>query len=142
MQLGVDELPNTYYRVSVKALVFDADRKLLVSKDREGEWEIPGGGLDHGETLEVCTARELAEELQATVTSFDGIAFCYPGLTNHALPKLNIAVKVQIAVGPLTPTDDDLVEARYVTREELLELPFQKGEAFVKEYVDQIWNKE
>jgi 8-oxo-dGTP pyrophosphatase MutT (NUDIX family) len=140
MQFGVDSLPNTYYRVSIKTLVFDADHKLLVSKNREGEWEMPGGGLDHGETVEACAARELAEELQATVTSFDGIAFCYPGLTNHGKPKLNVAVKVQIQDGTLTPTDDDLVEARYVTREELLELPFQKGEAFVKEYVDRIWS--
>jgi len=142
MTFDVSSLPNTYYRVSVKALVFDADRKLLVSKDRYGEWEIPGGGLDHGETVEACVARELTEELRATVTHFNGIAFCYPGLTNHGKPKLNIAVKVRVQDGPLTPTDDDLVEVRYVTRQELLELPFQKGEASVKEYVDQIWGKE
>jgi hypothetical protein len=46
---------------------------------------------------------------------------------------------VQIAASDLVPTDDDLIEARFVTKAELLQLPFQHGEATIKKYVDQIW---
>lgn len=142
MQQNTPQMPNTYYRVSVKTLVFDADSKLLISKNREGEWEIPGGGLDHGETVEACAARELAEELQAKVIGVGDVAFCYPGLAYNGNPKLCVAINMHIDENtPLVPTDDDLVEARFVTREELLNLPFQKGEASIKDYVDRIWTE-
>jgi 8-oxo-dGTP pyrophosphatase MutT (NUDIX family) len=48
-------LPSTFYRVSIKALVFDDRNRLLVglTKDEEAPgWEIPGGGWEHDETFE------------------------------------------------------------------------------------------
>ena len=60
-----------FYRVSVKALVFDADDRLLVVQEPAAHWELPGGGWEHGETLEQCLARELHEELDAHLDSVD-----------------------------------------------------------------------
>jgi hypothetical protein len=54
-----------FYRVSVKALVFDRDGRLLVVQEPDGLWEVPGGGWEHGESFEKCLARELAEEIMA-----------------------------------------------------------------------------
>lgn len=46
MQLG--RYPNTFYRVSIKALIKNDKGEILVVKEHQDKWEPPGGGLDHG----------------------------------------------------------------------------------------------
>ncbi len=55
--------PNTFYRVSVKALIRNKDGKVLVLKENQDTWSLPGGGLDHGEDPKSGILRELKEEL-------------------------------------------------------------------------------
>lgn len=65
----MSELPECFYRVSVKALVLNQSRdKFLITKEASGEWEIPGGGPDWGAAVQEELQRELMEEmgLQAT----------------------------------------------------------------------------
>ncbi len=52
------------FRVSLKAVIFNDDGHVLVVKERGRDWwDIPGGGLDHGETIKEALARELHEEV-------------------------------------------------------------------------------
>jgi len=60
--------PNTFYRVSVKALVKDKGGRVLVLKENQDTWSLPGGGLDHGEMPEDGIRRELQEELGVSPT--------------------------------------------------------------------------
>jgi ADP-ribose pyrophosphatase YjhB (NUDIX family) len=55
--------PNTFYRVSVKALITNDRGQVLVVKENQDVWSLPGGGLDHGEDPSAGLARELKEEL-------------------------------------------------------------------------------
>jgi mutator protein MutT len=51
--------------VGVGAVIVDAGRILLVRRRTEplaGQWSLPGGAVELGETLEMCVAREMAEE--------------------------------------------------------------------------------
>ena len=48
--------------VSVKGIVFDADRVWLRRNERQ-EWELPGGKLECGEQPAATVIRELREEL-------------------------------------------------------------------------------
>ena len=51
--------------VGVGAVVLDGDRVLLVKRAHEplkGEWSVPGGAVDVGETLEEAIRREVREE--------------------------------------------------------------------------------
>ena len=51
--------------VGVGAVIVDGDRVLLVRRAHEplkGEWSLPGGAVDVGETLVQAVAREIKEE--------------------------------------------------------------------------------
>lgn len=59
------KLPNTCYRVSLKAVIKNAAGHVLVVKEQSDSWSLPGGGLDHGESVYDALARELTEEVNA-----------------------------------------------------------------------------
>ena len=51
-------------RVTLKAVILDDKGRILVVKERGRDWwDIPGGGIDHGETIEQALKRELYEEV-------------------------------------------------------------------------------
>ncbi len=55
-------VPNCFYRLSVKALILDAGGKFLLTQETNGIWDLPGGGLDHGEHPIQGIKREIKEE--------------------------------------------------------------------------------
>jgi 8-oxo-dGTP diphosphatase len=59
-------------RTVVAAVIERSDRRLLIGQRRRGDssplkWEFPGGKMEKGETPEAALARELKEELGATL---------------------------------------------------------------------------
>lgn len=60
-------------RTVVAAVIERSDRRLLIGQRRRGDssplkWEFPGGKMEKGETPEAALARELKEELGATLS--------------------------------------------------------------------------
>lgn len=55
------------YRVTVKGLVRDKSERLLFVRERGGAWDLPGGGLEHGEEIFNALRREFREELRAEI---------------------------------------------------------------------------
>lgn len=66
MQNNISKYPNTFYRVTVKGIIRDEKRRVLVVKEGSDNWSLPGGGIDHGEGLEKALAREMYEEALIT----------------------------------------------------------------------------
>ena len=58
---------DSLFRVSLKCLIVDSDGKVLVVRENgRGSWDLPGGGIDHGEDFQTAIARELREEINFT----------------------------------------------------------------------------
>ena len=56
------QIKSPYYRVSVKAKINFNGKTLLVKED-DKKWDLPGGGIEHYETIDEALKRELTEEL-------------------------------------------------------------------------------
>lgn len=132
-----------YYRVSAKALIFDGAGRLLVVKDENGEYEMPGGGWEYDESYEDCLRRELYEEIRAEVKSIGQPEIVW---RDHegGTARLKVAAYVTLASQKLTAVgDDDITElaaVRFVTKDEFLALPFQESECGIIHCADKIWN--
>lgn len=57
-----DEFGPVTPKVGATAAVFDADGRVLTMRRPNGEWCLPGGNLDPGESPEEGVVREVAEE--------------------------------------------------------------------------------
>jgi 8-oxo-dGTP pyrophosphatase MutT (NUDIX family) len=52
------------YRISIKCLIKDSQGNVLVVKESgRNYWDLPGGGMDHGEDIRSTIVRELREEV-------------------------------------------------------------------------------
>ncbi len=73
--------------VGAGALIFDSRNRLLLSlrgagaKNEAGKWEIPGGAIEFGETIEDGLKREVEEELAIKIKVGEMLQLC-----NHILP--------------------------------------------------------
>lgn len=63
-EVHVSQYPDTFYRVSLKAIIRNHAGEVLVCKEYDSDsFSLPGGGWDHGETEKEALARELHEEV-------------------------------------------------------------------------------
>lgn len=62
---GVSDRRDDYlYRLSIKCLVHNDKGEVLVVKETgRTYWDLPGGGMDHGEDIKTAIAREMKEEV-------------------------------------------------------------------------------
>jgi 8-oxo-dGTP pyrophosphatase MutT (NUDIX family) len=52
------------YRISLKCLVINQKGEVLVVKESGRDWwDLPGGGMDHGESIKSAITREVKEEV-------------------------------------------------------------------------------
>ncbi|MCB9820133.1 NUDIX hydrolase [Candidatus Nomurabacteria bacterium] len=52
------------YRISIKGIILNDDGEVLFVKESGRDWwDLPGGGMDHGEDIKAAIAREMKEEI-------------------------------------------------------------------------------
>jgi len=111
--------PDCLYRISVKALILDEQKRFLLVKQIDDRWEFPGGGLDFGEGPRECLIREIKEEIGLEIIS---IADC-PTYLLTALHRTgewwmaNVLYEVKVKDLNFQPSDE-CVEIRFFTKEE------------------------
>jgi 8-oxo-dGTP diphosphatase len=96
------------HSVSVAAAVVNDDGRLLAIQRRDnGRWELPGGVLEHGETIHEGLVREVAEETGVVVEP-ETLTGVY-----HNLPRGIVALvfRCQALSGSPGPTDESAAVA-------------------------------
>lgn len=106
------------YRVSVKGLIYDNNGKLLFVRERSDTWDLPGGGLEHGESIAEALRRECREELGAEIEITNAAPIIIPTWSKKFdTPVLIIAYHVRLVSPPTTTTD--VSELQYIGADEL-----------------------
>ncbi|MGB0757094.1 MAG: NUDIX hydrolase [Patescibacteria group bacterium] len=130
--------PHAHYRISVKALVLDEDKRFLLVQEDNGTWELPGGGLDHGETPHEGLKREIKEEMQIPVTYIKETPDFVTTWEEKGSWKANIIYEASLEHLNFTPSDE-CVAVKYFTPEEALkESIFKNVELFVRQYQERL----
>jgi 8-oxo-dGTP pyrophosphatase MutT (NUDIX family) len=133
------DIPSPFYRVTLKALIFDAQKRLLLVQTAEGLWEVPGGGWEHGESMQHCIRREVMEELGVGVLQINfGTMYPYNAKSQRGYEALKLAVPVVLEDDQIIP-GDGMVAFKYVTPQELASVEMDDGEAGIKLHIDRIW---
>lgn len=123
--------------IGVGAVLIDRGRALVVrraSEPLQGEWSIPGGMLELGETLRTGVVREAKEETGLDVVPlevlavYDRIVADPEGRTRYHYVLIDYLCEV--AGGELRAASD-ATEARWITRAELEGFPIADAAAEV-----------
>ncbi|WP_406268371.1 NUDIX domain-containing protein [Nocardia sp. NBC_00881] len=90
------------------------ERRLLVVRRvpddyHGGMYELPGGGVESGETFAECVARELLEETGLRLRAITGFlaGFDYATRTKAKVRKYNVVVEAEPGDVALTPQEHD-----------------------------------
>ncbi|PCI30130.1 NUDIX hydrolase [Candidatus Kaiserbacteria bacterium] len=116
------EIPNAYYRTSVKAIIINEKKEFLLAKEENGYWELLGGGLDFGEDPTEGLKREIFEETGLEVTSMEKTPSYF--LTDKNLSGYwasNVLYITKVKNLDFTASDE-CTELRYFNRETLREV--------------------
>ncbi len=130
------------YRVSAKALVFDENKNILIIRENRG-WELPGGGIEQGESPQEAITREMEEECGFVVENIDD----NPSLTwivhrpesSDDLDKwrLFIGFRVTLKSMEFTPSKE-CIEYRFVSKDEIIKLSLHPNIEKLPELLDQL----
>lgn len=94
----LNDIDDCLYRVAARALIIQ-DNKVLLVQESEKWWAFPGGGIDHGETIELSLRREVEEELGVPakeVSSDFQIAYYNIGNVVNGVPRMNLFFKASV----------------------------------------------
>ncbi len=106
-------------QVGVGVVVLDGEKVLLIKRGkppRMGEWSLPGGRLELGETLYSAAVREIAEETGLNVIPqaiVDVIEFIDQSSENSVLHHYILVDYWAIVSGGVLQADDDAIDAAW-----------------------------
>lgn len=113
---------------AVGAVVFKAGKVLLVQRGHppaQGQWAIPGGNVQIGETLQQAAEREILEETGVVIQAkepcytFDAIVRDHQGRVQYHYIIVDLFAKY---ISGTPCPGDDAVDARWIAQDELTHL--------------------
>ena len=139
--MSVHEYPESP-QIAVGAIVIRDDRILLVKRRKppgKGLWSIPGGRVELGETLKEAAEREVKEEAGVIIRAEDPVhTFDLIDRDDQGCIRFHYVIvdlRADYVSGKPNPSSD-ACEARWVTAQELEELPVSRTtRKFLKEII-------
>jgi ADP-ribose pyrophosphatase len=115
---------------AVMMAVDEKDRVLLVQQFRlpagKKLWELPAGKVDEGETVDRTAKRELIEETGYRAKTWKELTSFFPS-PGYVEERMTIFLATDLTEGEAQPMDDERIEKRWFSREELDDM-IRKGE--------------
>jgi 8-oxo-dGTP diphosphatase len=129
------------------ALIRDSKDKVLLQKrvdyehpDSHGKWEFPGGGIEFGETPETAAIRECKEEIGCGISITRALPYIHSAVWDYFNQEKTqvflLCYEAYIADGGVPmPSESEVSEVRWCSKEDALKLDTLPG---VKEYLEYI----
>lgn len=127
--VGYDGSPVSI-RLSAYAVVINEAQVLIVKNRSEKLFDIPGGGVEIGETIQEALIREAVEEAGAVIAPRELIyiheSYFYSRKTNKYFQSVQLFFRADL-VGKLgTPTEEDNIENKFVDLVDLDKYPLSE----------------
>lgn len=133
------EIPDAFYRISIKVLIKNDEDRLLVVQDTTNDtWEIPGGGLDHGETIEQTARREVQEELGVELSKVEADPIAIT-VGQHPNNYLTLMLYYWGELANYNFSLEKKFNSKFVDQDEFLGLDMLGDEAPIKQHVAKLW---
>ena len=131
------EIPNWFYRTSIKALILDENKKFLLVRE-EKWWELPWWWLDFWESPQEWIKRELQEEMWINVISVNENPSYFLTCQKANWTRIaNVIYEIKINIEDLknfTPSDECLEIKFFNTQEAKNEKLFPNVEKYIEQY--------
>ena len=126
------KMGHTLFHVGVKALITDGNGRIALFKthpwdDIDAYWDLPGGRIEDGQTVEDTLKREIEEE--TGITSVENIEFFSGCISNIQIPLKDgtkvglvlMAYEVTVPEGATIQLSEEHTDYEWVTRTEAAE---------------------
>lgn len=118
----LNDIDDCLYRVAIRVLIIQNNKVLLIKESSDDWWALPGGGIDHGETIESTLVREVEEELGVpakAISSDFQIVYYDVGNVVNSIPRMNLYFKISVPEELLAKTTH-IAEWKWFTKDEFL----------------------
>ncbi|MBX9421291.1 MULTISPECIES: NUDIX hydrolase [Streptomyces] len=104
--------PRAQASLGAGVVVTDEEGRVLLGLHRSGVWELPGGQVEPGESVEDAVARELAEEttLLATAADVEVIGLILDSVTSAQVTRMTAATVLRAFRGVPAVAEPDKIE--------------------------------
>jgi 8-oxo-dGTP diphosphatase len=104
------------YRVSVKGVIINEEGKIFLVKEDNGDWDIPGGSMEHGENFHQTLKREIMEEMGVEIEVLDKEPFAvWPGQDRKGGWRIIVCFRIKLLSDQLVHSDE-FVEYAYCNK--------------------------
>lgn len=112
------------FYVATDALIERNGKYLMIKEGKErcrGKWNIPGGGVEHGENPVEAVKREVWEETGLEVEEVEGLLGVVDGMsTQDGNPVIVFVFKCTAEDGEPDPEfDEEVLDAKFLSKEDI-----------------------